>query len=102
MRDTENLVHAVRTNGPEQWDFACPQRSSLLVGTAVLLLVGWRERLVWIESEVFHELAMLAVQSRDNTGWLPGVITTAALVAAGDDEPGFVVTDEGLEALAAS
>ena len=47
------------------------------------------------------ELAMLAVQSLEGSGWLPGVIVTAGL-AAGDDEPGFVVTDEGLEALAAS
>jgi ParB family transcriptional regulator, chromosome partitioning protein len=48
------------------------------------------------------ELAMLAVQSLEGSAWLPGVIATAGLVAAGDDEPGFVVTDEGLEALAAS
>ena len=48
------------------------------------------------------ELAMLAVQSLEGSGWLPGVITTAGLIAAGEDEPGFVVTDKGLEAMAAS
>ena len=48
------------------------------------------------------ELAMLAVQSLEGSGWLPGVIATAGLVVVSDDEPGFMVTDEGLEALAAS
>lgn len=48
------------------------------------------------------ELAMLAVQSLEGSAWLPGVIRTIELVAAGDEEPGFVVTDEGLEAMAAA
>ena len=48
------------------------------------------------------ELAHLAAQTLDNSGWLPSVIRTYGLigVAARDNAPAFEVTDEGLAALA--
>jgi hypothetical protein len=50
------------------------------------------------------ELALMAAQSLEGTGWLPGVIATTGLVDLGerDAEPAFEVTDEGLEALVAA
>ncbi|MCU0886150.1 MAG: ParB/RepB/Spo0J family partition protein [Beijerinckiaceae bacterium] len=47
------------------------------------------------------ELAAMAAQSLDGSGWLPEPLRTAGLVAAHGD-PCFAVTDQGLEALAAS
>jgi ParB/RepB/Spo0J family partition protein len=46
------------------------------------------------------ELATMAAQALEGTGWLPGPLRTSGLVPVHDD-PCFVVTDEGLEALAA-
>jgi ParB/RepB/Spo0J family partition protein len=50
------------------------------------------------------ELALMAAQSLEGTGWLPPVIRTVGLVDVTDPdvEPAFVVTDEGLEALVAA
>ncbi len=47
------------------------------------------------------ELAAMAAQSLDGAGWLPEPLRTAGLVPAHGD-PCFAVTDEGLQALAAS
>lgn len=48
------------------------------------------------------ELAQMAAQALDGTGWLPSVIQTDGLidVAAQDDAPAFEITEEGLAALA--
>ena len=48
------------------------------------------------------ELALMAAQTLDGTGWLPSVIRTDGLidVAVHDDTPAFEVTEEGLAALA--
>jgi hypothetical protein len=43
----------------------------------------------------------LAAQSLEGSGWLPEPLRTAGLVPVHGD-PCFAVTDEGLEALAAS
>ncbi|MCZ8195950.1 MAG: hypothetical protein O9253_02655 [Aquidulcibacter sp.] len=50
------------------------------------------------------ELALLAAQALEGSGWLPGVIATTELVNVNepDAEPAFEVTDEGLEALVAA
>jgi ParB/RepB/Spo0J family partition protein len=50
------------------------------------------------------ELALMAAQALEGSGWLPGVIATAGLVDVVDPdaEAGFEVTNEGLEGLAAA
>jgi ParB/RepB/Spo0J family partition protein len=52
------------------------------------------------------DLAVIAVQALEGTGWLPDVIRTKGLVmdtvSADDGEPRFEVTDEGLAALASA
>jgi ParB/RepB/Spo0J family partition protein len=50
------------------------------------------------------ELALMAAQALEGSGWLPGVIATAGLVHVTDPdaEPAFEITDEGLEALVAA
>ena len=79
--------------------------AAIMESPAVLALLTDADRAAFeaqLAGKKKDELAMLAAQSLEGSGWLPGVIVTAGLVAAGDDEPGFVLTDEGLEALAAS
>ena len=48
------------------------------------------------------ELALMAAQTLDGTGWLPGVIRTDGLIntAKLDDAIDFEITEEGLAALA--
>lgn len=50
------------------------------------------------------ELALMAAQTLDGTGWLPSVIRTDGLidVVAREDAPAFEVTEQGLAALAES
>jgi hypothetical protein len=50
------------------------------------------------------ELALMAAQALEGSGWLPDVLRTAGLaeVTYPDAEPTFEVTDEGLEALTAA
>jgi ParB/RepB/Spo0J family partition protein len=50
------------------------------------------------------DLAVIATQALEGTGWLPDVIATKGLVTAPslDGEPAFEVTEAGLEALAAA
>lgn len=50
------------------------------------------------------ELALMAAQALEGTGWLPPVIRTAGLVDVTDPdaEPAFEITNEGLEALVAA
>ncbi|NJR20630.1 MAG: hypothetical protein HC777_03750 [Hyphomonadaceae bacterium] len=50
------------------------------------------------------ELALMAAQALEGSGWLPGVIATAGLVDVTnfDAEPAFEITEEGLEALVAA
>ena len=79
--------------------------AAILESPAALALASHTERAAFeaqLVGKKKDELAMLAVQSLEGTVWLPGVIATAGLVAVGIDDQGFVVTDEGLEALAAS
>ena len=45
------------------------------------------------------ELAAMAAQALENTGWMPGASLTAGLVPVHGD-PCLAVTNEGLEALA--
>ena len=64
-----------------------------------------------LASQKKDDLAVIATQALEGTGWLPDVLRTAGLVAvaSGDDtttnadaEPRFEVTDMGLEALASA
>lgn len=50
------------------------------------------------------ELALMAAQALEGTGWLPRVIATAGLVDVTDPEgmPAYEVTEDGLEALVAA
>jgi ParB/RepB/Spo0J family partition protein len=50
------------------------------------------------------ELALMAAQALEGTGWLPSVIRTVGLVDVSDPDagPAFEITDEGLEALVAA
>jgi hypothetical protein len=61
-----------------------------------------------LASQKKDDLAVIATQALEGTGWLPDVLVTAGLVSVGsgdaatdaDVEPRFEVTDIGLEALA--
>ena len=58
-----------------------------------------------LASQKKDDLAAMATQALEGTGWLPDVIATKGLVEVstlGGDEPRFEVTDEGLEALASA
>ncbi|MCA3077931.1 MAG: ParB/RepB/Spo0J family partition protein [Rhodocyclaceae bacterium] len=55
-----------------------------------------------LSSKRKDELALMAAQTLDGSGWLPSVIQTDGLidVAAHEDAPAFEITEEGLAALA--
>jgi ParB/RepB/Spo0J family partition protein len=57
-----------------------------------------------LASQKKDDLAVIATQALEGTGWLPDVIATKGLVsvAGHDGDPAFDVTDAGLEALAAA
>jgi ParB/RepB/Spo0J family partition protein len=63
-----------------------------------------------LASQKKDDLAVIATQALEGTGWLPDVLVTAGLVAVAagdvatdaDAEPRFEVTDMGLEALASA
>jgi ParB family transcriptional regulator, chromosome partitioning protein len=63
-----------------------------------------------LASQKKDDLAVIATQALEGTGWLPDVLRTSGLVAVAsgdvatdaDAEPRFEVTDMGLEALASA
>ena len=78
---------------------------AIMESPAVLELPTAKDREAFaatLASKRKDELALMAAQTLDGTGWLPSVIRTDGLidVAAHDDTPAFEVTEEGLAALA--
>ncbi|WP_085338739.1 ParB/RepB/Spo0J family partition protein [Aquidulcibacter paucihalophilus] len=79
--------------------------NAIMESPAVLELNTAKDREAFaatLASKRKDELALMAAQTLDGTGWLPSVIRTDGLidVAAHDDTPAFEVTEEGLAALA--
>jgi ParB/RepB/Spo0J family partition protein len=80
---------------------------AIMESPAVLELPTAKDREAFaatLASKRKDELALMAAQTLDGTGWLPGLIRTDGLVdvAEREDALGFEVTEEGLAALNAS
>lgn len=80
---------------------------AILESPAVVNLPSAKDRKafeVMLAGKRKDELALMAAQALEGSGWLPTVIHTAGLVDVTDPdaEPAFEVTDEGLEALVAA
>ncbi len=78
---------------------------AIMESPAVLELTTAKDREAFaatLASKRKDELALMAAQTLDGSGWLPGVLRTDGLigVAAHDDAPAFEITEEGLAALA--
>jgi hypothetical protein len=78
---------------------------AIMESPAVLELPTAKDRgafVATLASKRKDELAQMAAQTLDGTGWLPSVIRTDGLidVAARDDVPAFEITEAGLAALA--
>ena len=78
---------------------------AIMESPAVLELPTAKDREAFVAtlaSKRKDELAQMAAQTLDGTGWLPSVIRTDGLidVAARDDVPAFEITEAGLAALA--
>ena len=78
---------------------------AIMESPAVLQLPTAKDRELFeatLASKRKDELAHLAAQTLDGTGWLPGVLRTNGLigVAARDNALAFEITEEGLAALA--
>lgn len=78
---------------------------AILESPAVLKMPTAKDREAFaatLSSKRKDELAQMAAQTLDGTGWLPSIIRTDGLidVAAHDDAAAFEITEEGLAALA--
>ena len=80
---------------------------AIMESPAVVELPGAKDRKAFeviLAAKRKDELALMAAQALEGTGWLPPVIRTAGLVDVTDPdaEPAFEITNEGLEALMAA